>query len=54
MPEGGDAVPGRSLLSMLMRVLGVFEGLARMLMRRQVILLSLLLGNTMGMRRNVV
>jgi len=54
MSECGDAMSSRSPLSMRMSVLGVLEGLTGMLVPRQVILLSLLLGNTMGMRGTVV
>ena len=40
----------RSRVSMLMSALRVLERLPLMLLARQVILLSLLLGSTMGMR----
>jgi hypothetical protein len=54
MSECGNAMFGRSRLSMMMSVLGVLQGLAGVLVSRQVILFSLLLGNTMGMRGGVV
>jgi hypothetical protein len=44
----------RSRLSLLMSVLGVLEGLPRMLVSRQVLLLSVLLGGAVGMRGHVV
>ena len=50
MPEWGDAMANRGRLSLLMSFLGVLEGLPRMLLSRQVILFSVLLSNTMGMR----
>jgi len=55
MSEGGDAVSDRPRrLSMLTRFGGVLQSLPRMLVSGQVILLSLPLGNTMGVRRAVV
>ena len=54
VPEGGDAVPHGYRQSMLMSLLGVLQGLPRVLLPRQVILLSVLFGNTMHMRRLVV
>ena len=54
MSECGDSVSDRRRLSMLMSFLGMLEGLPRMLGSGQVILFSLLLGDTMGMRRTVV
>src|ERR1017187_7900246 len=47
VPEGGDAMPHRNCLSMLMSLLGVLQRLPRVLLPGQVILLSVLLGNTM-------
>ena len=43
-----------SLLSMPMSFLGVLKRLPRVLVSRQVILLSVLLGNTMSMRGEVM
>lgn len=54
MSERGDAMRGGSRLSMLMGVLGVLQGLARMLVWRQVILVIVLLGNAMGVRGVIV
>ena len=54
MPKPGDTMPGRSRQTMLMSVLGVLEGLSRMLVSGQMFRLALLLGNAMGMRRAVV
>jgi hypothetical protein len=54
VPECDDAMSGRSRLSVPMSVFGVFEGLPRMLVSRQVLLLSVLLGGAMGMRRDIV
>ncbi len=51
--EGGNAMSNRGRLSILMSVLGVFQGLPRMLVSGQVIRLPVLLGNTMGMRGTV-
>jgi hypothetical protein len=53
MSECGDSMSDGSL-SMLMSFLGMLEGLPRMLGAGQVLLFSLLLGDTMGMRRAVV
>jgi hypothetical protein len=53
MSECGNAVSSRTRLSMLMSVLGVLKVLPGILVSRQVILFSLLLGNTMGMCRTV-
>jgi hypothetical protein len=52
--EGGDAMSGRSRLSIPMGVFGVLEGLPRMLVSRQVLLLSVLLGRAMGMSGEIV
>jgi hypothetical protein len=54
VPESGDAMPNRSRLSVLMGVLGVLQRLPWVLVSRQMILFSLLPGNTMGMRGAVV
>ncbi len=48
MPEGSNAV------RMLMGILGMLEGLAGLLMPRQVILLTVLLGHAMSMRGVIV
>jgi hypothetical protein len=52
--ECGDAMSNRCRPRMLMRILGVFVGLSRMLMPRQVILFSVLLGHTVGMSALIV
>jgi hypothetical protein len=52
--ERGDTVPTRSCLRMFVGVLGMLEGLLRMLVSRQVILLPLVFGNAMGMRGALV
>jgi hypothetical protein len=49
-----DSMSNRSRLTTLMGFLGVLEGLARVLVSGQVILLPLLLRNPMGMRGTVV
>jgi hypothetical protein len=49
MPECGDPMSGRSPVSMLMSSLRVCEFLPRLLVSRQVLLLSVLLANTVGM-----
>lgn len=55
MSECGDAMSNcGSRLSMLMSILRVLQGLPRMFVSRQVILLFLLLGDTMSVRRVVV
>src|ERR1035438_9393872 len=54
VPEGGDAMPHRNRLSMLMGHLGVLQRLPRVLLPRQVILLIVLFGNTMHVRGLVV
>jgi hypothetical protein len=54
MSECGDSMSCGSCLSMLMSFLGMFEGLPGMLGSSQVLLFSLLLGDTMSMRRAVV
>ena len=55
MSECGDAMSNcSSRLSMLMSFRGVLLSLPRMFVSSQVILLSLLLGDTMGVRRVVV
>jgi len=41
-------------LTVAMRFLGVLQGLARMLVSRQMTTLSVLFGDAMGMRRNIV
>ena len=53
MSERGDAMC-RSRLSLLVSLLRVNEGLAGMLVSRQVILLSLVFANTMGVRSRVM
>lgn len=53
MSECGYSMSDRSL-SMLMGFLGMLEGLPRMLGSGQVLLFSLLLGDTMGMRGTIV
>jgi hypothetical protein len=50
----GDAVGHSSPTRMLMSFFGVLQRLPGMLVSRQVILLSLLFGHPMGMRRAVV
>jgi hypothetical protein len=52
--EGGDAVPARNPFSMPVGVLRVFEGQTRMLVPAQMIVLSMLLRNPMGVRGAVV
>src|ERR1035438_3795036 len=52
--EGGDAMPHRNCLRMLMSLLGVLQRLPRVLLPRQVILLIVLFGNTMHVRGLVV
>ncbi len=54
VPECGHTVPSRSCLSMPMGVVRQLQGLPRVLLSRQVILLSLLFGNTMSVRGDVV
>ena len=54
VPECGDAMLGGSRLSLLMGFLRVWEGLPRLFGPRQVVLFSVLLGNTVGMRGDVV
>jgi hypothetical protein len=54
MPECGDPMSGRSSVSMLLRFRRVCEFLPRMLASRQVLLLSVLLADTMGMRGALV
>src|ERR1039457_276409 len=54
MSEGGDAMPHRNCLRMLMSLLGVLQCLPRVLLPRQVILLSVLFGNAMHVRGLVV
>jgi hypothetical protein len=54
LPECGDAMPGRAARSLLMSLRGVREFLPRMLVSRQVLLLSMLLANTMGMCGGIV
>jgi hypothetical protein len=52
--ECGDAMSRRSRLSMPMRLFRVFEGLPRLLVSRQVLLLSVLLCGAMRMSGNIV
>ncbi len=52
--EGGDAMSDRSRLSVPMSLLGVLEGLPRMLVSGLATLVSLRLGHTMRMRGRVV
>jgi len=52
--ECGDAMSGRSRLGMQMSFLRVLEGLPRMLVPRQMLLLSVLLGSAMGMSGDIV
>jgi len=52
--ECGDAMSNHSRLRMPMSVFGILQGLPRKLVCRQVILFSLLFGNTMGMRGGLV
>jgi hypothetical protein len=54
MSERGNPVAGCSLLSVLMSLLGVLQGLPRLFGSCKVLRLSLLLGYTMSMRRPVV
>src|ERR1019366_5496545 len=54
VPEGGDAMPHRNCLRMLMSLLGVLQRLPRVLLPRQVILLPVLFGDTMHVRGLVV
>ena len=53
VPEGCDAVSSHRLRH-LVRPFGVLEGLARMLVSAEVVVFSMLLGDTMGVRRTVV
>jgi hypothetical protein len=54
--QGGDVgMPKwREAMRLLMGILGILQGLAGMLVPREVILLSMLLGNPMGVRRAIV
>jgi hypothetical protein len=54
--QGSDVVMFErdNAMRMLMRILGMLEGLAGMLVSRQVILLSLLLGNLVSMGGAIV
>jgi hypothetical protein len=52
--ECGDAMSHRSRMGLPRGLLRVLERLPRMLMSRQVILFSMLLGNPVGMRGKVV
>jgi hypothetical protein len=54
MSDGGDAVRARCHLRLLMGLCRMFEGLPRVLMSRQVNLLPVFLGHTMGMRGEIV
>jgi hypothetical protein len=54
LSEWGDAMRSQSLLGVLMSPCGVLEGLPRMLVSGLVILFSVLLGYTMGMRSEIV
>jgi hypothetical protein len=49
MPESGDAMSGRAARSLPMSLRRVCEFLPRMLASREVLLLSVLLADTMGM-----
>jgi hypothetical protein len=52
--ECGNSMSDGSRLAVLMSFVGMLEGLPRMLVPSQVILLSLLLGHTVGVRGAVV
>jgi hypothetical protein len=54
MPEGGDAMANGSRLSLQVSFFGVLEGLPGMFLSRQVILFSVFLSHTVGMRGFVV
>jgi hypothetical protein len=54
VPEGGDTMFGGRLFGMPMSVLRVLQALPRKFMRGTVILHSMLLGNVMGVRRDIV
>jgi len=54
VPKCGDAMAGRSRLRMPMRLFRVLEGLPRLLVSRQVLLLPVLLGGPMGVGGDVV
>jgi hypothetical protein len=54
MSERGDAMPNRGRDLGMLRFLGVLVGLPRLFVSSQVILLSMLFANTMGMRGAVV
>jgi hypothetical protein len=52
--ESGHAMSAVRRLTIRMSVMGLLQGLAGLLVPRQVILLSLLLGDTMGVRGAVM
>jgi hypothetical protein len=54
MPECGDAMANRGRLSLSVSFCGVLQGLPGMLLSRQVILFSVLLSHTVGVRGFVV
>jgi hypothetical protein len=54
VPKGGDAMFGGRPFGMPMSILRVLQGLPRKLVRGTVILHSVLLGNVMGVRRDIV
>lgn len=54
MPESGGAMADRSCLSLPMSFFGMLQGLPRMFLSRQVILFSVLLTHTVGVRGLVV
>jgi hypothetical protein len=54
MAKRHDAMPNRNRLSMLPNFLGMLQGLPRLLVSREVILLPLQFGYIVGMRRLVM
>ncbi len=54
MAERSDAMTNGGGLGVVMRILGMLQRLACLFMRRQVILLSILLGNPMRVRGAVL
>jgi hypothetical protein len=54
MPECGDAMARNSRLSILVSLSGVLQGLPGRLVSRQMLRASLLLGNAMGMRGDIM
>jgi hypothetical protein len=54
VPKGGDAMSRNHRLRVLMRLLRVFQGLAGMLVSRQVVRLPVLLGYPVGVRGGIV